>query len=127
MLKPIKNLLVDNAIYLAIIITISITILSLIKDDNLSISSESDKINHLIAYFCLTFSWLYAFSKKKTFHKKIKYIILACIIFGIIIEVVQGTATSHRTASFLDIVANTIGVVFAVLAFHLFEKKNQVF
>ena len=57
----------------------------------------------------------------------VKYIILGCIIFGIIIEILQGVITSYRTASYLDIVANTIGVLLAVVIFHVFEKKISVF
>ena len=59
--------------------------------------------------------------------QNVKYIILGCFIFGIIIEILQGVITSYRTASYLDIVANTIGVLLAVVIFHVFEKKINVF
>ena len=129
MLKPIKSLLEDNAIYIAVFFTISITIGSLVKSDFIVVKSisVSDKIYHLIAYFLLMLSWLYVFCKKETFQKNVKYVILGCIIFGIIIEILQGVITSYRTASYLDIVANTIGVLLAVLIFHVFEKKISVF
>ena len=129
MLKPIKSLLEDNAIYIAIFFTISITIGSLVKSDFIVVKSisVSDKFYHLIAYFLLMLSWLYVFCKKETFQKNVKYVILGCIIFGIIIEILQGIITSYRTASYLDIVANTIGVLLAVVIFHVFEKKISVF
>mgnify|MGYP006081376941 FL=1 len=129
MLKHIKSLLEDNAIYIAVFFTISITIGSLVKSDFIVVKSisVSDKIYHLIAYFLLMLSWLYVFCKKETFQKNVKYVILGCIIFGIIIEILQGVITSYRTASYLDIVANTIGVLLAVLIFHVFEKKISVF
>lgn len=129
MLKHIKSLLEDNAIYIAVFFTISITIGSLVKSDFIVVKSisVSDKIYHLIAYFLLMLSWLYVFCKKETFQKNVKYVILGCIIFGIIIEILQGIITSYRTASYLDIVANTIGVLLAVLIFHVFEKKISVF
>jgi VanZ family protein len=129
MLKPIKSLLEDNAIYIAIFFTISITIGSLVKSDFIVVKSisVSDKTYHLIAYFLLMLSWLYVFCKKETFQKNVKYVILGCIIFGIIIEILQGVITSYRTASYLDIVANTIGVLLAVVIFHVFEKKISVF
>ena len=129
MLKPIKSLLEDNAIYIAIFFTISITIGSLVKSDFIVVKSisVSDKLYHLIAYFLLMLSWLYVFCKKETFQKNVKYVILGCIIFGIIIEILQGVITSYRTASYLDIVANTIGVLLAVVIFHVFEKKISVF
>ena len=129
MLKPIKSLLEDNAIYIAIFFTISITIGSLVKSDFIVVKSisVSDKTYHLIAYFLLMLSWLYVFCKKETLQRNVKYIILGCIIFGIIIEILQGVVTSYRTASYLDIVANTIGVLLAVVIFHVFEKKISVF
>jgi VanZ family protein len=129
MLKPIKSLLENNAIYIAIFFTISITIGSLVKSDFIVVKSisVSDKIYHLIAYFLLMLSWLYVFCKKETLQKNVKYVILGCIIFGIIIEILQGIITSYRTASYLDIVANTIGVLLAVVIFHVFEKKISVF
>ena len=129
MLKPIKSLLEDNVIYIAIFFTISITIGSLVKSDFIVVKSisVSDKTYHLIAYFLLMLSWLYVFCKKETLQRNVKYIILGCIIFGIIIEILQGVITSYRTASYLDIVANTIGVLLAVVIFHVFEKKISVF
>jgi len=128
MLKRIKTLLEDKAIFIAISITIFIAILSLIKTDNILLGSfsNSDKVYHAIAYFFLMLSWLYTFHKKEAFNKNVKYAILACFIYGIIIEVLQGVTTTYRTASYLDMLANGSGVVLAVLAFHLFEKKIQV-
>ena len=129
MLKPIKSLLENNAIYIAVFITISILFGSLVKSEFIVVESisVSDKTYHLIAYFLLMLSWLYAFFKKEKFQEHVKYIILGCFIFGIIIEILQGVITSYRTASYLDILANTIGVLLAVVIFHVFEKKINVF
>ena len=129
MLKPIKSLLENNAIYIAVLITISILFGSLVKSEFIVVESisVSDKTYHLIAYFLLMLSWLYAFFKKEKFQEHVKYIILGCFIFGIIIEILQGIITSYRTASYLDILANTIGVLLAVVIFHVFEKKISVF
>jgi len=129
MLKPIKSLLENNAIYIAVFITISILFGSLVKSEFIVVESisVSDKTYHLIAYFLLMLSWLYAFLKKEKFQEHVKYIILGCFVFGIIIEILQGIITSYRTASYLDILANTIGVLLAVVIFHVFEKKISVF
>ena len=129
MLKLIKSLLENNAIYIAVFFTISILFGSLVKSELIVVESisVSDKTYHLIAYFFLMLSWLYAFFKKEKFQEHVKYIILACFIFGIIIEILQGVITSYRTASYLDILANTIGVLLAVVIFHVFEKKINVF
>ena len=125
MLKHIKALLEDNAIFIAIFFTISITIGSLVKSDVIAIEivSISDKTIHFIAYFFLMLSWLYVFFKKKSFSKNVKFIFIGCIVFGIIIEILQGVTTTYRTLSFLDVAANTLGVLFASTVFHFFEKK----
>jgi VanZ family protein len=125
MLKHIKVLLEDNAILIAIFFTISITIGSLVKSDVIAIEivSISDKTIHFIAYFFLMLSWLYVFFKKKSFSKNVKFIFIGCIVFGIIIEILQGVTTTYRTLSFLDVAANTLGVLFASTVFHFFEKK----
>ena len=129
MLKHIKALLEDNAIFIAIFFTISITIGSLVKSDVIAIEivSISDKTIHFIAYFFLMLSWLYVFFKKKSFSKNVKFIFIGCIVFGIIIEILQGVTTTHRTLSFLDVAANTLGVLFASTVFHFFEKKIRLF
>jgi VanZ family protein len=125
MLKHIKALLEDNALFIAIFFTISITIGSLVKSDVIAIEivSISDKTIHFIAYFFLMLSWLYVFFKKKSFSKNVKFIFIGCIVFGIIIEILQGVTTTYRTLSFLDVAANTVGVLFASTVFHFFEKK----
>ena len=129
MLKHIKALLEDNAIFIAIFFTISITIGSLVKSDVIAIEivSISDKTIHFIAYFFLMLSWLYVFFKKKSFSKNVKFIFIGCIVFGIIIEIIQGVTTTYRTLSFLDVAANTFGVFFASTVFHFFEKKIRLF
>ena len=125
MLKHIKALLEDNALFIAIFFTISITIGSLVKSDVIAVEivSISDKTIHFIAYFFLMLSWLYVFFKKKSFSKNVKFIFIGCIVFGIIIEILQGVTTTYRTLSFLDVAANTLGVLFASTVFHFFEKK----
>ena len=129
MLKPIKSLFENNAVYIAIFFTIAILLGSLVKPELVVVDSisVSDKTYHLIAYFLLMLSWLYAFSNREKFKENVKYVIIGCIFFGIIIELLQGTITSYRTASFLDIIANTSGVLLAVVIFHVFEKKISVF
>ena len=124
MLTHIKNLFHKYAIYFAVLTTISIGVLSLVKmpSDGIPLAS-SDKFLHAIAYFFLMLGWLYSFSRKEDFYKKVKYIILGCLIYGIVLEALQGAFTSYRTGSYLDILANSLGIVLAVLVFHLFEKK----
>lgn len=85
--------------------------------------SGIDKWGHGFAYFTLTISWLFTFYKKP---RKKYYVIIACIIYGIIIEILQSKLTSYRTGDYLDILANTTGVLMALLIFNQILKKNQV-
>ena len=119
--------MLDKAIYFALLITITLTVLSFIKVPVKGLSVPfSDKTYHTIAYFFLTLSWLYTFVKKVNIISVVWYVLLGCFIYGTIIEVLQGTITPYRTASYLDIVANSVGIIIATLAFHLFEKKIRL-
>tara|TARA_B100001059_G_C17714615_1_gene517297 strand:- start:259 stop:654 length:396 start_codon:yes stop_codon:yes gene_type:complete len=116
----------NNTVYFAVLFTIFLGVLSLVKMPSNGIPAvTSDKVLHAIAYFFLMYAWLYTFAKDINFRKKLKYIVLACLIYGIVIEVLQGEFTTYRTGSYLDILANTVGVVIAVLAFHLFKKNDS--
>lgn len=124
MLLPIKNLFERNALYIAVFFTVIIGILSFISMPTEKMPlSFSDKFLHFSAYFFLTTAWLYSIKGFQNFQKKIKYVFLGCFIYGIIIEVLQNAITSHRTGSFLDILANAVGMILAMIIFHLFEKK----
>ncbi|MGC1205373.1 MAG: VanZ family protein [Flavobacteriaceae bacterium] len=119
-------MLKKSALLLVIIYTILLTFVSLIKPENIpNIEvSYSDKIFHFLAYCLLTFFWFCAFFYHFNF-KKSKSIIFAAIVsivFGIIIEVLQDKLTTYRTLDILDVVANTSGVILAVLV--LVINKN---
>ncbi|PQJ79482.1 VanZ family protein [Polaribacter porphyrae] len=123
MLKHIKVLLKDNFIFIAIILTIVILCLSLIKTPStVKIDVKNvDKVFHALAYFTLTISWLFSFYKKP--NKKYA-IVISCIIFGIIIEALQNILTNYRTADYLDIFANSLGALFALVFFNIFQKNR---
>lgn len=114
MLHPIKNLLKDNLLFIAISITIGIAVLSLVKLPLEQVTfNHIDKLEHLFAYACLSLSWILAFN---TFNKKANTLIITCcILFGIVLEVLQNQLTSYRTGEFLDIIANTLGVLLGFL------------
>ncbi|UAN00084.1 VanZ family protein [Polaribacter litorisediminis] len=82
-----------------------------------------DKGYHSIAYFILTITWLLSFYKKP----QKKYIIaISCIIFGIIIELLQASLTVYREGDYFDVLANSLGVLLALSTFSLFFKKNDI-
>ena len=118
MLKHIKKLLESNLLTIAIIATLIIAILSLtaIPKINLGLDIKSgDKFLHILAYFTLSTVWFFALQKKMSNLYSRIALILSLVIYGIILEVLQGGLTNYRTGDFYDAIANTIGVLLAVL------------
>ncbi|MCF6279913.1 MAG: VanZ family protein [Flavobacteriaceae bacterium] len=119
MLKTIKSLLERSAYLISLSITCLVIYLSLSSPSELNIEiTVSDKTLHSIAYLVLTFSWLFAIKKS---HKELKgklQIGFAVFLFGIIIEVLQSSLTIYRHGDYLDIIANTIGIVLAIVIFN---------
>lgn len=125
MQMDIKVLFKDRKIlFIAVSITLIIAFLSLIKLNGTSVKiNHIDKLEHAIAYAFLALGWLLYF-KESFSNKKLKYIIaLGCVFYGIVIEVLQTTLTTYRTASLLDILANMFGVFVALLVFSSIYKK----
>lgn len=121
MQKIIKKLFKDNSLKIAIGITLLIAILSLIKLGKQPISINNlDKIEHSIAYFVLSLCWLLALKDKIN----TIIIVVCCLIYGIIIEVLQAKLTTYRYAEYYDILANSIGILIAFFFFQLFIRKK---
>ena len=121
--QRMKNLLKSKKLIIAIFITVSILYLSLMKMPKYNVAiSHLDKWQHCFAYLVLTFFWLYAFYEKER-----KYLIIfCCILFGILIEVLQYTITNYRTGDYLDVLANSSGVLFGFFIFNQAFKRKQV-
>ncbi len=125
MLQNIKKLLERNALLLAIIATLVLGFTSLVVMPKIDLGfklKSSDKYLHTFAYFTLTTVWFFAFREKiKKFNFKI-FLIAALIIYGIVIEVLQGSITNYRTADFYDEIANMLGILIASLFFNKLLK-----
>ena len=124
MLMPIKRLLERNALAIALFITLLVAFLSLVSLQGVAKIniSNSDKIGHTIAYFTLSLSWFYVFKDQ---NKKRNVAVFLLIIYGIVLEVLQGTLTTYRTADFYDFIANTIGILLAVFVFYLWYRNQE--
>ncbi|MCB0475596.1 MAG: VanZ family protein [Flavobacteriaceae bacterium] len=126
MLKPTRKLLELSALPGAILLTILIAFLSLITSKSFVTAinvDNSDKYGHFISYFLLAYAWLYA---TRPFSKISKTaVVLSTIFYGIILEVLQGTLTTDRSADIFDILANSTGVVLAVLLFKRLDKFSD--
>ncbi|WP_373057862.1 VanZ family protein [Zunongwangia sp. H14] len=109
------------------IYTTALTYFSLIKLGKISVGSfnPTDKMLHATAYLLLVSIWKLYFiisSRDKLNYKaNLFWISGLSILFGMLIEVLQGTLTSYRDPDWFDIMANSTGVLLAVLIFALLE------
>jgi len=125
-------------VILAVFYTIALTAGSLMRpvhiiDDPMS---NIDKLLHAGAYFGLTALWIFwvlfkRFSKAQaTPSKKLWLIVgaigLIAILYGVLMEVLQGTLTSYRTPDVWDILANTVGSVLALIACLVYINKSKM-
>ena len=125
----IKNLLERKyLLYLSLFFTCAILVGSLISMNNIVIipAKNSDKYIHSLAYFVLSVSWFLTF-REKAKKNSVKILIISLILlFGIIIEVLQGVLTKYRQADFFDIIANSVGIILASILFYfVFIKKKR--
>ena len=123
MLKLIKHLLADRAIYIALFCSILILVLSLMSVDygiELDLDN-SDKILHSFSYTVLCLSWLFYFKPLHNSKQKLA-ISFGVFSYGIIIEVLQTVLTTYRTGSLYDVLANTIGIFIALVTFETIYK-----
>lgn len=125
MLRDIKRLWERNALLLAILATIVIAIASLTSVPKISLGlniKSSDKYLHFIAYFGLAFIWYFAVKdrlKKKVYKIFVPFLL---ILYGIILEGLQGGLTTYRTADIYDAVANAAGIIVAFFIFGQIRK-----
>lgn len=111
---------------LVILYSIALTIVCLIKIEGLTKGGISfgDKIFHSVSYVFLTFLWYNTFYNKFKFSKSkaLTYAIIISIIFGIIIEILQGTLTTYRSADINDVLANSLGVMLTAVVIKIKNK-----
>jgi VanZ family protein len=105
----------------AVVYTLVIATLSLIPLGRISVGgfNPTDKMLHTAAYFILTLLWLFYYLMKKAEFRNYKWeffnISALVIVFGMLIEVLQGVLTSYRQPDWVDILANSIGALIAFL------------
>ncbi len=79
---------------------------------------HADKVVHfgfyfvttILAYLVFSKEWLLATKKRK----KIFFVFLFTVLYGIIIEILQIKLTHDRAGEFFDVVANTFGSISAI-------------
>lgn len=86
-----------------------------------------DKVIHVSIYFVLVILWLFYFTTKQVPTKKMYIrVALAAVTYGIIIEILQGAVTNDRSADFLDVIANAIGISIATTVFYWYKRPKTI-
>ena len=77
-----------------------------------------DKFVHASIFFTLTFLWLLVgFKKNKLSLSIMIFIIIACIGYGGLLEIMQAKVFSERSGDWLDFIANSFGCLIGVCFF----------
>ena len=118
--KVIKHLLEPKHVKVAaLIFTFLVAIGSLISLQGKIKSPivHLDKLIHFLAYNVLSLLWLKVFVTKNNVKKAISLVSIVVLVYGIIIEVMQGVLTNYRQFDTLDILANFFGILSAAAIF----------
>jgi len=112
---------------MTIVYSIALAIICLVSFSNLPKVnvSNADKIFHTTTYVMLACLWYHTFffHFKNSQSKSIIKSVFLAIVFGMIIEVLQGVFTTTRHADIMDVIANTIGVLMFVVFISI---KNRI-
>jgi glycosyltransferase involved in cell wall biosynthesis len=83
-----------------------------------------DKFVHASIFFTLAVLWLvYLFKLNKLSSTLIVLVILLCIAYGGLLEIMQATIFSHRSGDWLDFIANSFG---CLMGLWFFSKKKGI-
>ena len=85
-----------------------------------------DKIVHFCFHFGFTISWITFFKKELQGTDNAKAYLVSFIfsvLFGITIEIMQGVYTTTRASDVTDVLANTLGAMFAIFMAVVFKKQ----
>ena len=121
-------MLKQYALPLVLLYVIILTVLSLVNISGVPSlgSSFDDKIYHSLAYFILT---LLCYNYLRITRITHKILITACttIVYGIIIEALQGKLSDSRISDFYDVIANIVGIIIGliVLVYYLKTKVKM--
>jgi len=106
-------------LFIALLWTVVITVLSLISLGNIEQTLDSihisnkDKYVHFTFYFVFVVLWYIQLKNKTKWNTKIVVLITA-IVYGIAMEICQGF-TDTRTPDFMDVLANSMGAFFGLV------------
>ena len=112
------------SLIVALIYSALIIYLGLSESDSISISNfhVNDKLAHLLSFLLFYYLWHKTFVN--WFNDKASFYLFGfALIFGILIELGQKYLTDTRSAEFLDILFNLIGILLVHIYFNLKKRK----
>jgi len=108
-INKIVDMLPRLAFFGALACALVIAVLSLLPGSDLPAQNLNDKLNHFIAYGALTGAAVVGRGRKS-----LLWVAVSVTAYGLALEVLQGIMPYGRSASWLDAVANTGGVLIGV-------------
>jgi len=93
-----------------------------VSDSQTTFFKHEDKLAHILMY-CIQ-CMLMLLCLKRYQNKKYFYSILFTVVFGIVMEYVQGFLNFGRHFDYFDIIANISGSFIGSLLFYLLPKKH---
>jgi len=84
-----------------------------------------DKLVHLFIFLVLTFLWLLYVNNVLNDTKPIVllFILVACLFYGILIELIQELFVLSRGAEVLDVIADLLGASLGLLLFRNYKNR----
>lgn len=104
-LRPLRRPGLWLGLWIAAIVAVIVACLT--PPAPLSLPSGSDKVEHFLAYFLLSWGAVQLFAGRRALLRAM----LGLVLLGVAIEVAQGTLTANRSADVLDALADTAGVL----------------
>lgn len=129
MTKLIKKLLrVKPLLFIGLLYTSFLTIVFLLPISELpKVEFLNDKLIHTVLYIVLSFVWLlflFIYNNWNIVFKNVLFILLLCLIYGIIIELLQQLLITSRQADIYDVISNLLGSIIGITVF--WNVKNRI-
>lgn len=123
---PIKNLSAHKYFFLALALgwTLLIAVLCLVSFNKMpSVSLQSaDKYVHCIFHFVFTVLWYLHFRRINNGKWLLLKAFLCSLLYGGLIEIMQGLFTLTRKADLNDVAANSFGATLAVITLFFYSE-----
>jgi len=110
----------------AVVFTVVITLVNFINLRSIPEigSGYDDKIYHVGVYMVFSFLWaLWTLMKFKD-RRFLKLVMLACLAYGVLLELCQHLINPNRTFDIFDLFANCGGVLFGTVIVVVWAKKT---